>query len=185
VPFEIGYIFKALPEALYNSLTNEHGGEEAVKAFGQILKQTVPGGSSYFIPQLAKPAIEVGLGKSFFTGRDILTPSEQRLSPEAQYRPGTSELAKWLGQTTGVSPIKIEHAVSGYTGALGLALMQAVSAPLPTPRPRRCHTAPVRRQAVWRRVPAERRGRHLQRRVRADAGVQAGQEHRGRSDQAR
>jgi len=132
VPFEIGYIFKAIPEALYNSMTTEHGGEEAVKAFKQILLQTIPGGSSYFIPQAAKPLIEVGLGKSTYTGRDILSAREKQLLPEEQYRVNTSEAAKLVGSTLGVSPIKIEALVSGYTGTMGLAFLQAISLGVPS-----------------------------------------------------
>jgi hypothetical protein len=132
VPFEIGYIFKAIPEALYNSMTKEHGGEEAVKAFKQILLQTVPGGSSYGIPQAVKPLIEVGLGKSFYTGRDILSAREKDLLPEQQYRVNTSEAAKLVGSTLGVSPIKIEALVSGYTGTMGLAFLQAISLGVPS-----------------------------------------------------
>jgi hypothetical protein len=131
VPFEIGYVFKAIPEALYNSMTTEHGGEEAVKAFKQILLQTIPGGSSYGIPQAAKPLIEVGLGKSFYTGRDILSAREKELLPEQQYRVNTSEAAKLVGSTLGISPIKIEALVSGYTGTMGLAFLQAISLGVP------------------------------------------------------
>lgn len=129
IPFEIGYIFKALPEALYNSMVNEHGGEEAVKAFTQIVKQTIPGGTSYGIPQAMRPAIEAGLGKSFYTGRDIMSAHEKQLAPEAQFRENTTEIAKTLGKVAGVSPIMIEEFVKGYTGTMGLAFMQAISAP--------------------------------------------------------
>ena len=131
IPFEIGYIFKALPEALYNSMTTEHGGEEAVKAFKQILLQTIPGGSSYGIPQAVKPLIEVGLGKSFYTGRDILSEREKNLLPEEQYRANTSDAAKALGSGLGISPIKIEALVNGYTGTMGLAFLQAISLGVP------------------------------------------------------
>jgi hypothetical protein len=131
IPFEIGYIFKALPEALYNSMVNEHGGEEAVKAFKQILLQTIPGGSSYGIPQALKPAIEAGLGKSFYTGRDILSRREQQLLPEEQFRSNTSEAAKMVGEMFGISPVVFEQLVSGYTGTMGLALLHAVSVGVP------------------------------------------------------
>jgi hypothetical protein len=131
LPFEIGYIFKAIPEALYNSMTTEHGGEEAVKAFKQILLQTIPGGSSYGIPQAVKPLIEVGLGKSFYTGRDILSAREKQLLPEEQYRVNTTDAAKLVGSTLGMSPIKIEALVSGYTGTMGLAFLQAISLGVP------------------------------------------------------
>ena len=132
IPFEIGYIFKALPEALYNSMETEHGGEEAVKALRQILLTTIPGGTSYGIPQALRPAIEAGLGKSFYTGRDILSAQEKTLLPEAQFRENTSELAKAFGKLTGTSPIILEELVRGYTGTMGLAFLQAVSAPFST-----------------------------------------------------
>lgn len=131
VPFEVGYIFKALPEALYNTMVDEHGGEEAVKAFKQILLQTIPGGTSYGIPQALKPAIEAGLGKSFYTGRDILSSAEKSLLPEEQFRVNTSEAAKLIGKGLGVSPIVLEQLVQGYTGPMGLAFLQAASLGVP------------------------------------------------------
>ena len=129
IPFEIGYIFKALPEALYNSMMNEHGSEEAVKAFRQILLNTIPGGSSYGIPQGMRPLIEAGLGQSFYTGRSIMSPHEEKLLPEAQFRENTSQIAKSVGAAAGVSPIVLEQLVQGYTGTMGLAFLQAVSMP--------------------------------------------------------
>lgn len=131
IPFEIGYIFKALPEALYNSMRNEHGAEEATKAFEQILLQLIPGGTSYGLPQALRPAIEAGLGKSFYTGRDILSPHEAAMLPENQFRDNTTEISKLIGKTAGVSPIKIDELVRGYTGTMGLAFLQAVSLGVP------------------------------------------------------
>jgi hypothetical protein len=131
IPFEIGYIFKALPEALYNTMVNEHGGEEAVKALGTIIQNTIPGGSSYGIPQAMRPAIEAGLGKSFYTGRDILSAHEKQLLPEDQFRAQTTEAAKIAGKVAGVSPIILEQLVQGYTGTMGLAFLQAVSMGVP------------------------------------------------------
>jgi hypothetical protein len=141
VPFEIGYIFKALPEALYNSMVNEHGSEEAVKAFRHILLQTIPGGSSMPtvggvpipipIPQALKPTIEAALGKSFYTERDILTSAEKGLLPAEQFRVNTSEAAKMAGRITGTSPIILEQLINGYTGGMGLAFLQAVSLGIP------------------------------------------------------
>jgi hypothetical protein len=131
IPFEIGYIFKALPEALVNIMLNEHGGDEAVKAFKQIVLQTIPGGSSYGIPQAMKPAIEAGLGKSFYTGRDILSAREKELLPEEQFRNNTAEMSKLIGQKTGISPIVFENLVRGYTGTVGLAFLHALSVGVP------------------------------------------------------
>ena len=131
IPFEIGYIFKALPEAVYNSMRSKQGQEDAVDAFATILRQTIPGGSSYFVPQGMKVAIEAGLGKSFYTGRDILSAREKDLLPEEQFRANTSEIAKTIGRAMGVSPVKLEFVVNGYTGAMGLAFLHAVSTGIP------------------------------------------------------
>jgi hypothetical protein len=137
VPFEIGYIFKGIPEALYNTMTKENGGEEAVKAFRQILLQTIPGGSSMPtiggvpvpipMPQALKPAIEAGLGKSFYTGRDILSAREKELLPEEQFRANTAEISKDIGKALGISPVTMEYLVRGYTGTLGLAFLHTLS----------------------------------------------------------
>lgn len=145
VPFEIGYVFKSLPEMLYNSLQSKKDAEDAFKALNHILIQMVPGGSSMVpielggvkvpvpvpIPAAMKPVIEVGLGKSFFTGRDIESAREQQEVPGMRYRQQTSELAKLIGEAVNFSPIKIESLINGYTGGLGLLAMQALSVPLP------------------------------------------------------
>jgi hypothetical protein len=134
IPFEVGYIFKALPEALYNTAVNERGGADAADAFKAILRNTIPGGGSMLqvsgwpvgvpIPQAIKPAIETILGKSMYTGRDILSAKEQRLRPEEQFRENTSELSKMFGGAMGLSPIKIDALINGYTGTVGLAILQ-------------------------------------------------------------
>jgi hypothetical protein len=129
VPFELGYIFKALPEALYNTIVNKHGKEEAAEAFKNILRNTVPGGSSYFIPQVFKPGIEVASNFSFFTGRDIVSAKEQLLLPQYQYRDQTTELAKLFGGA-GISPIKFEALIRGYLGGAGMAVLGALSLPM-------------------------------------------------------
>ena len=140
IPFEIGYLFKALPEALYNSMVDEHGGEEAVKAFNTILLSLIPGGSNMPtfmydnkykvaipvpLPQAVKPLVEFSLGKSFYTGRDLLSEHEKKLQPEAQFRQDTTDIAKMFGQF-GMSPILVENLIRSYTTALPLALGQAI-----------------------------------------------------------
>ena len=49
--------------------------------------------------------------------------------PGFRYREGTSELARQVGELTGFSPIKMEFLIRGYTGSMGMALLQALSAP--------------------------------------------------------
>lgn len=129
IPFELGYVFKALPEALANILSNEEGGEEAFKALKHIVQQMVPGLSNFFIPAAIKPLAEVGSGVSTYTLRDIESAREQQIEPGYRARESTTELAKAVGQMTGFSPIKLEALISGYTGQMGMALIAALSAP--------------------------------------------------------
>lgn len=147
VPFEVGYIFKALPEAIYNTMVTERGGEEAVQAFKQILLQTIPGGTSYGIPQAMKPAIETATGKSFFTGRDILSKREQMLMPEAQFREDTLEVSKSLGTTFGISPILFENLIRGYTGTMGMAMLAMFTEPF------MASDSPEKAVRRWSKVP--------------------------------
>lgn len=130
IPFELGYFFKALPEAIVNTFANEKGGEEALKAGKHILQQMIPGASSYFLPQAVKPALEaLAFEKSLYTGRDIESAREKMMEPGFRARESTTVLAQELGELTGFSPIKMEYLIRGYTGGMGMALLQALSAP--------------------------------------------------------
>ena len=129
IPFELGYIFKALPEAIVNIALNEKGAEEAQKALKHIGQQIVPGLSNYFIPQAVKPALEVAFGSSIYTGRDIEPAREQGVEPGYRTQSSTTELAKAVGEMTGFSPIKLEFLIRGYTGQMGMAAIAALSAP--------------------------------------------------------
>lgn len=147
IPFELGYIFKALPEAIVNILmakdaqrdftVDERGRAidtagnvlEAQKALKHIGQQIVPGLSNFFIPQAVKPALEVAFGTSIYTGRDIEPAREQGVEPGYRTQASTTELAKAVGEMTGFSPIKLEFLIRGYTGQMGMAAIAALSAP--------------------------------------------------------
>jgi hypothetical protein len=131
IPFEVGYIFKGIPEAIINTMRSEQGGEEAFKAFKSIALQTIPGGTSLFLPQAFKPFVENVSGYSFFTGRQLESAKEQMLEPAYRYRDSTTEIAKGIGKMFDVSPIKVENLVRGYTGGMGLAFLQALSLAVP------------------------------------------------------
>jgi hypothetical protein len=132
VPFEIGYIFKGIPEAMVNIMANEKGSEEAYKAFKSIAIQTVPGGTSLFLPAGIKPIVENVTNYSFFTGRSLESTQEEAMLPAYRYRSNTSEVAKLVGKTFDVSPIKVENLIRGYTGTMGVALAQSLNMAIPT-----------------------------------------------------
>ena len=131
VPFEIGYIFKSIPEAIINSMASDAGAEDAYKAFKTIAIQTIPGATSGFMPAGVKPLVENATNHSFFTGRELESKAEQEREAQFRYRDSTSELAKGIGAITGTSPIKLENLIRGYTGTMGIAFTQAINAASP------------------------------------------------------
>jgi hypothetical protein len=125
-PFEAGYLFKALPEAIVILSKNDKKAGEVISAAGQMFMNSMPG----LIPQGIKPFAEDVLNKEFYSGRDIET--QQMLALKARERIGdkTPEVLNELGgsfevagREIGVSPARLEHYVRGYTGALGIALL--------------------------------------------------------------
>ena len=122
VPFEVGYIFKALPEAIYNVAANDEKSEKAMSGLFKLAQQTNP----FSLPQGIKPITEAYLGKSFYGG-DIESAREKGELATQRYRDNSTELAKTIGAVTGqvgVSAITIDYLIRGYTGGLGIALVQ-------------------------------------------------------------
>lgn len=123
IPFELGYLFKALPEAVYNMAAND---EKASKAMGGMYKLLALS-NPFSLPQAVKPLTEAVLGKSFYSG-DIESEREKKtMLPTERYRESTTEVSKLLGQVTGkagVSPIMLDYLMRGYTGPLGIAIVQ-------------------------------------------------------------
>lgn len=130
IPFEAGLIFKALPEAMLLLNDKDRDVSEVLKGLGQLTATSVPFGPSS-VPQAVKPILEASVNKSFFTGKDIESVQELELEPGERTRDKTSGVAKLLGSTLNVSPIKIDHFVNGYAGGLGLAIMQAAGSMIP------------------------------------------------------
>ena len=122
IPFELGFLFKALPEAIYGMAANDEKGGKTLKGLATLANQTNP----FSLPQAVKPLTEVVLGKSFFSG-DIESAREKEQMATERYRANSTEVAKLLGQVTGqvgVSPIQIDYLIRGYFGGLGIALVQ-------------------------------------------------------------
>jgi hypothetical protein len=133
IPFELGYLFKAIPEAIVDVAFHDESVSKALGGIGKLLWQSNP----VALPQAVKPLTEVVLNKSFYGG-DIESAREQGLKAEERYRTGTTELAKLIGSVTGmvgVSPIKIDYLVRGYTGSAGIAAMSLLNPLLKEPAP--------------------------------------------------
>lgn len=119
IPFEPGFIFKALPEGAARLMFSDDKLKDVAKAMVEQLERSVP----FDLPTAIKPAIELALNKSFFTENPIVDQSLEFLAKENQYRPQTPELIKMFG-AVGLSPLQVEYALRGYTGSMMINIMK-------------------------------------------------------------
>jgi len=123
------YISKIVPEHIYQ-MNLDQGAEDGTKA-AQALRMGLINAiaSPNVMPQAIKPIFEVSLNKDFYTGRDIVGQGIAERNTEDQYTPNTSELAKAIGSTGVMSPMKVDYilkAYFGYTAGLGLMAVDSV-----------------------------------------------------------
>ena len=129
IPFELGIVFKALPETIVNVARGDRTAAEGLKGLGKMLANAAPIGPSS-IPQAVKAPFEVLADYSFFSGRSIVGDRLRDVDPAERFNANTSEIAKFIGKGTGqipilgeyLSPVQIEYLVRGYTGSLPLAV---------------------------------------------------------------
>jgi hypothetical protein len=120
IPYEIGVLFMAIPQAIVDVAIRDTKASEAIKGIGKLLWQSAPG----VVPVGAKPWLEAFYGQTAFG--PIESQREKMLAPAERYRPGTTEVAKALGSFTGVvgvSPLMLEHFVKSYTSMLGISAL--------------------------------------------------------------
>lgn len=125
-PFELGIGFTA-GEYAYARLMQDDA--RAGRMFTEAAWQSLQPPNVLTDIPLVSTAIELYTGKSLFTNKDIVPGQLQRLPAPMQFNENTSELAKWLGQMTGLSPMKIEFGIGSQFGNWGrdvMALSQGV-----------------------------------------------------------
>jgi hypothetical protein len=123
IPFEYGLLFKAIPETLFAAAGQDSDMGPVMKALGKMALNSIPGGSSYMLPQAAKPLVELVTGVDMFTGNEIETPAMKKLDPAERYREDTSELAKMLGSFGGMSPVRIDQFIKSVGSQTALSLV--------------------------------------------------------------
>jgi hypothetical protein len=118
IPFEVGLLFKAIPEALVNTIFGDAKAKDAMSAIAKMAWNNVPN----IGPAAVKPIVEVATNYSFYTGRDIESARMQQFEPGERYTERTTEIAKSIGGMLNISPTKIEYLIRGYTGSVPLAV---------------------------------------------------------------
>lgn len=115
-PFEIGLMFGTLPERMARTM----GGKDTAGKFGKVVARNMLETFAINpIPQVVKPLTEAYFNYDPFRGGPIESMSDMNVNPEARYDERTSLMMRELGELTGMSPKKLEHIVSGYTGTMG------------------------------------------------------------------
>jgi len=132
VPFEVGFLFKTIPEAAIRYMAGNNIGKEVLASYLSGVIQNSPG-NGLPIPQAAKPILETMTNYSFFTGRTIESMSDQNVRVGLRGQ-NASEMAKILSNfgldEINLSPAKIDNIIQGYTAQLGTFGTNAVDAML-------------------------------------------------------
>ncbi len=104
---------------------------DAYKGFGKAVLDTV---IPNLLPTMVAPVMDQMANKNLFTGRQLVSEQQQKLLPEMQYQPYTSEtakqIAKLIGYVPGVkdigpssdplaSPAVVDNYIRGWTGTIG------------------------------------------------------------------
>jgi len=149
-PFELGVIFATAPERLARSVFGQDRlGQTAQSAWAQISGTLAMNP----VPQAVMPIVELWANKSSFTGRPIESFSDQSLLPEARAEWYTSDamkaIASVIGNTSGLSPKRLEHLWNGYTGTVGGYLLDSVDW-----LARQVEGQPERPELAWAELPA-------------------------------
>ena len=121
IPYEFGWFFSAAV-ATVDAMKAETDGPQQLRALREMFIGAIPGSSNAFVvPQIVKPIAEVWTNKSFFSGQPLESQRLRKLDPEARYYDTTTEIAKEISKLIPIlSPIQIEHIVTGYLGSLPL-----------------------------------------------------------------
>lgn len=123
IPFEVGVLFKTIPERIMDSYYKDAPAKDLQNTLTRAATSTFAFNP---IPQTVLPIFEVVANYDFFTGRAIVPQYMQNRDAIAQARFGTNELARMLGEATGISPLKLDHMMNGYLGSLGTYTLDVV-----------------------------------------------------------
>lgn len=118
-PQEAGILFGSGIEAVLDEAFNKD--QEAISNWAKVFRDNI---APSVMPTIFLPLFEWQANYSFFRGQSITPQRLQNLPDELQYTPNTSAAARTLGGALKLSPVKIDNAIRGYTGTMGMTLVQ-------------------------------------------------------------
>ena len=125
IPFEVGVLFKVIPERILGYYMGDDTGQDFADSMGRAAWSTF---GFLPVPQTALPMLEAATNYSFYTGRNIVGAGMEGVAPEFQKGPSTSKVASLLGENLGISPLKVDHMIKGYTGTIGTYMVDLMDA---------------------------------------------------------
>jgi hypothetical protein len=131
-PFEVGTLFKTIPERIAAYATGRNTGEQFREAMYRAFNSNIPVSPTAYIPQVFKPMLEYSTNFNFFTMRPIVGQGMEGVDAKYQVGPSTSLTFQELGKMLGVSPLKAEQMYKGYTGTMGMYLVDVMDAVMQT-----------------------------------------------------
>ena len=127
IPFELGIMYKVMPERIIRTIHDQTDQPENVAAFWRHLSGTL----AVQAPQIIMPAAEAMFNYDAFKGRPIVTYWQERnygfLANPAFNSPLSINISTFMNDEFNVqwSPEKIDHLMRGYTGTLGSYALMA------------------------------------------------------------
>ena len=118
-PQEAGILFGSGIEAVLDQAFNKD--PEAISNWAKVFGGNM---APSIMPTIFLPLLEWQANYSFFRGQSITPQRLQNLPDELQYTPNTSAAARTLGSALKLSPVKIDNTIRGYTGTMGMTLVQ-------------------------------------------------------------
>lgn len=139
IPFEVGVLFKVIPERIVAYLFGDDTGQDLKESAMRSFISTFAFNPT---PQIAKPILEAAFDFNPFTWRSIVSKGMEEVEAKYQVSPSTSEFSKLIAQNLGLSPVKVDHILKGYSGTIGMygidvidmVLEQFGDSPKPTKR---------------------------------------------------
>ena len=119
VSAEVALLTKAIPELMYQYISREGTASpmDATKLRNELGVALLDGllGPN-LLPQIARPTLEAITNYNFLTGSPLVGRGLENLRTSDQFTENTSELAKLIGKSGIISPLKIDHLMKGYGG---------------------------------------------------------------------
>ena len=131
VSAEVAMLTKAIPELGWQYITREGTTNpmDATKLRNEIATAFADGllGPN-IMPQIARPTLEAVVNYNFLTGSPLVGRGLENLETSKQFTENTSELAKFLGKSGLISPLKLDHLIKGYAGTTAALTLYATDA---------------------------------------------------------